>query len=49
MVEERMATRELLELGLEMVEAGTPTIEPDDIHAWLLAEDDTAPFPTPRS
>lgn len=38
MVEERKATRALVELGLEMVEAGALTIAPEDIHAWLLAE-----------
>jgi predicted transcriptional regulator len=48
LVEERKATRELIELGLEMVEAGAPTIAPDDIHAWLLAEDENAPFPEAR-
>lgn len=48
LVEERKATRELIDLGLEMVEAGAPTIAPDDIHAWLLAEDENAPFPEAR-
>ena len=48
LVEERKATRELIELGLEMVEAGAPTIAADDIHAWLLAEDENAPFPEAR-
>jgi predicted transcriptional regulator len=48
LVEERKATRELIEVGLEMVEAGAPTIAPDDIHAWLLAEDENAPFPEAR-
>jgi len=48
LVEERKATRELIELGLEMVEAGASTIAPDDIHAWLLAEDENAPFPEAR-
>lgn len=45
LVEERKATRELIELGLEMVEAGAPTIAPEDVHAWLMAEDENAPFP----
>lgn len=48
LVEERKATRELIELGLEMVEAGAPTIASEDIHAWLLAEDENAPFPEAR-
>lgn len=48
MVEERKATRDLVELGLEMVEASEPTIAPKDIHAWLLAEDESAPFPEAR-
>lgn len=48
MVEERKATRALVELGLEMVEADAPTIAPEDIHAWLLAEDESAPFPEAR-
>lgn len=49
LVEERKATRELIELGLEMVDAGAPTIASEDIHAWLLAEDDSVPFPEARS
>ena len=49
LVEERKATRELIELGLEMVEAGAPTTASEDIHAWLLAEDENAPFHEARS
>ena len=48
MVEERLATRELLETGLQMVDAGAPSIPAKDIHDWLLADDD-APFPEARS
>lgn len=40
------ATTELITLGLEMGEAGTPTISPEAIHAWMLGPDD-APFPKP--
>lgn len=43
-VDERIATRELLNLGLEMIEKGADGIEPTDIHAWLL-DDDEANFP----
>ena len=47
-VEERKATRELVELGLEMVERGMPGIAPEAVHAWLLA-DDEQPFPSALS
>ena len=49
LVDERKATRELVELGLELVDAGAPTLAADDIHAWMLDDDDAAPFPAPRS
>lgn len=44
-VEERKATRELVELGLEMIDGGMPGIPEQDIHDWMLAEDDR-PFPS---
>lgn len=44
-VEERRATRELVELGLEMVDRGVSGIPAQDIHDWMLAEDDQ-PFPS---
>ena len=44
-VEERKATRELVDLGLEMVERGMPGIDPEAVHAWLLADEET-PFPS---
>ena len=44
-VEERKATRELVELGLKMIDRGMPGIPAQDIHAWMLAEDDR-PFPS---
>ena len=49
LVEERKATRELVKLGLELVDAGALTIAADDIHSWMLAYDDAAPFPAPHS
>jgi Predicted transcriptional regulator len=47
-VEERKATRDLVKLGLEMVERGMPGIPEEDIEAWLMADEDL-PFPKPRS
>lgn len=46
-VEERKATRELVELGLEMVDRGMPGIAPEAVHEWMLA-DDEQPFPSAR-
>ena len=48
MVEERKATRELIDVGLKLVEIEAPAIPSEDIHAWLLADDD-APYPEARS
>jgi len=48
MVEERQATRELVHIGLKLVEMDAPSIPSEDIHAWLLADDD-APYPEARS
>jgi predicted transcriptional regulator len=47
-VEERKATRELIELGLEMAQKGAPGIPEEDIEAWLMA-DEEQPFPKPRT
>lgn len=47
-VDERKATRALVETGLAMVEAGAPGIEPSAIHDWFLADDDR-PFPSPEA
>jgi len=47
-VEERLATRELIETGLALVEAGAPSIPADDIHNWLLSDEDQS-FPASRS
>lgn len=49
LVEERRATRELVELGLQLIEQGAPNIQPEDIHAWMLSDDDSAPFPAGRA
>jgi predicted transcriptional regulator len=43
-IEEREATRELVREGLRQVEAGASGIATDDVHDWLLADDDR-PFP----
>jgi len=47
-VEEREATRALLETGLMMIEKGAPTISSEAIHAWMTGPED-APFPEPDS
>lgn len=38
LVEDRQATRELIETGLSLIEKGAPTIPAEDIHSWLLSE-----------
>ena len=43
-VDERIATRELLRAGLNLIESGAEGAAPDDVHRWLLA-DDERPFP----
>ena len=43
-VEERQATRELVDTGVALVEIGAPSIPAGDIHDWLLSEEDQ-PFP----
>ena len=43
-VEERRAVRNLMEVGLEMVERGDPGVAPEAVHDWMLADDDR-PFP----
>lgn len=48
MVEERKATRDLINVGLKLVEMEAPAIPSEDIHNWLLADDDT-PYPKARS
>lgn len=45
-VEEREATRALVETGLMMIEKGVPTISAEAIHEWMHGPDG-APFPEP--
>ena len=44
LVEERRATRELVETGLKLVEMGAPSLSSQDFHAWLEADEDVS-FP----
>lgn len=44
-VDERQATRELVRTGLTQVDAGAPSASPDELHEWLLADNDRT-FPT---
>ena len=46
LVEERRATRDLVEAGLQLVEMGASGVPPQDFHAWLESDDD-ATFPRP--
>lgn len=48
LVEERHATRDLLKTGLAMVERQAASIPAEDIHNWLLADDDR-PFPRTKT
>ena len=43
LVEERRATRELVDTGLALVETGAPSISSGDIHAWLASDDEAFP------
>lgn len=48
MVEERKATRELVEIGLALIEKGNPpVITSQEALDWFMADDDRA-FPTAR-
>ncbi|MBO3761113.1 hypothetical protein [Ciceribacter sp. L1K22] len=47
LVEERQAMRDLVELGLALVDAGKDGAEPEAVHDWLLADEDR-PFPSGR-
>ena len=47
LVEERIATRELIETGLALIEMGAPSIPANEMHDWLFAEEDL-PFPQGR-
>ena len=44
LVEERQATRELVETGLALIEQGAPSVSPGAVHNWFMADDDR-PFP----
>lgn len=41
LVEERQATRELIETGLALIEKGAPTITAENMHEWLLSEEES--------
>ena len=43
-VDERIATRDLLRAGLKLIERQVEGAAPEDVHLWLLADDDRA-FP----
>lgn len=47
-VEERAATRALVDLGVETVARGASGIDAETIHDWMLA-DGERPFPSSRS
>jgi len=47
-VEERQSTRELIETGLALIEANAPSIPAEDIHSWLLSDEEQS-FPEARS
>lgn len=47
LVEERMATRDLIETGLALVAMGAPSVPAGEMHDWLFAEEDR-PFPEGR-
>jgi predicted transcriptional regulator len=44
LVDERRATRELIETGLDLVKSGVSGVSSEQIHEWFMAEEDT-PFP----
>ena len=46
-VAERRATRELVHEGLRQIETGAPSLSPDEVRDWFLADDDK-PFPDGR-
>jgi predicted transcriptional regulator len=47
LVEERMATRALVETGLALVAMNAPSVPATEMHDWLFAEEDL-PFPKGR-
>ena len=44
LVEERRATRKLIETGLRLVEMGAPALSSQEFHSWLDGDEDAA-FP----
>jgi predicted transcriptional regulator len=42
LVEERRATRELIDVGLKLVEIGAPSLSSKEFHSWLEGDEDTA-------
>ena len=46
-VEERVATRELVREGLRQVDVAAPSVSPEAVRGWLMANDDR-PFPEGR-
>lgn len=49
LVEERRATRELVETGLALVEKRAPAIAAGDVHAWLASDEEAFPQGWPAS
>jgi predicted transcriptional regulator len=47
LVEERKATRDLIDTGLALIEMGAPSVPAKEMHDWLFAEEDL-PFPQGR-
>lgn len=43
-IEERLATRDLVETGLALIDRTAPSMTAKDVHDWLKADDDR-PFP----
>ncbi len=48
LVEERKATRELIQTGLSLVKAGAATLSGDQIHEWFM-DDEEASFPQSKT
>lgn len=47
LVEERRATRELVDTGIALVEMRAPSVASEKIHAWLASDEEA--FPEGRS
>lgn len=48
LVEERRATRDLVETGLALVELRAASVSADEFHSWLF-DDEDHPFPQGRA